>query len=84
MRGVERQDNSLFWQIDPWGNGNFYLRNAANQSEWHLHIKDNGGLSMSSNITKPQESQELSFREMDKIDDVEYSSVIVSRSCLDS
>jgi hypothetical protein len=79
MRGVKRQDNSMFWSIDPWGDGTFYLTNAANQSDWHLNVKDNGLMSLSSNITKPQDGQAFSFQELSgRVDDVKYSSVVVS------
>jgi hypothetical protein len=78
MRGVERQDDSMFWQIEPWHDGTFFLTNAANQSDWHLNIKDNGLMSMSSNITKPQDRQSFSFATLGTIDDVRYSSVVVS------
>jgi hypothetical protein len=80
MKDASIQDDSMFWQIDPWGDGTFFMTNANNGSDWHLNVKDNGRMSLSSNITQPQEGQQFSFERLDVIDDVRYSSVIVSIS----
>lgn len=63
MRNVTIADDSMFWSISPWGDGTFYLANAANGTDWHLQVRSNSLLSMSSNITVPQSGQRFSFNE---------------------
>ncbi|PVH77074.1 hypothetical protein DL98DRAFT_639151 [Cadophora sp. DSE1049] len=78
-RNVSVSDDSMFWRIGPWGDGTFWLSNGANGSEWRLTVKvPFTGVAMSSNITAPQDGQRFSFEQSDPIDDVAYSSVIVS------
>jgi hypothetical protein len=67
MRNVTLADNSMFWTITPWGDGTFFLANAANGTDWHLQVKSNSLLSMSSNITAPQSGQRFSFSEQGNI-----------------
>ena len=79
MRNVSVSDDSMFWKIGPWGDGTFWLSNGANGSEWRLAVKvPYPSLAMSSNITAPQNGQRFSFEQLDTIDDVAWSSVIVS------
>ena len=78
MLRADQQDDSMFWRIDPWGDGTFFLTNAANGSDWHLNIKDNALMTMDSNITKPQLGQRFSFATVGQIDNANYSSVVVS------
>ncbi|EPE36514.1 hypothetical protein GLAREA_08677 [Glarea lozoyensis ATCC 20868] len=80
MRDAEIQDDSMFWQIDPWGDGTFFMTNANNGSDWHLNVKDTGLMSLSSNVTQPQGGQQFNFGRLDAIDDVKYSSVILPPS----
>lgn len=75
MRNVTLSDNSMFWAISPWGDGTFYLTNAANGTEWHLNVKSNSLLSISSNITAPQSGQSFSFNEQGTINQAGFSSV---------
>jgi hypothetical protein len=78
MANYTFSDDSMFWQISPWGDGTFFFTNAANGSAWHLSVKGNSRMAMSSNITTPQDSQRFSFAQLDTVDDARYSSVIVS------
>lgn len=77
-------DDSMFWQISPWGDGTFYFTNAANGTSWHMYNKlpgqyPGGGLmAMTSNISMAQVGQEFSFSALGSVDDVAYSSVVVS------
>lgn len=80
MANYSISDNSMFWQIIPWGDGTFYFTNAANGTTWHLAIKPNSLMVMTSNITSPQDAQRFSFTQMGTIDDARFSSVVVSYS----
>lgn len=70
-------DNTVFWQFSNWGDDTWWLTNAQNGSDWHLNLKDNGLLTMSNNISAPQNGQRWSFGSIAKIDDKAYSSVAV-------
>lgn len=72
-------DESVYWNIKPWGDGTFYMTNAANGSSWHLGWH-NGLAILDSNITEPQPGQSWSFKPIKNatIDDSAYSSVNVS------
>lgn len=70
-------DDSVFWQFSAWGDDTWWLTNAQNGSDWHLNLKANGLLSMSNNVTAPQNGQRWSFGSIAKIDDKTYSSVAV-------
>lgn len=70
-------DDSMFWQISPWGDGTFFLTNAANGTAWHLLVKSNSLMAMSSNITFPQDGQSFSFNPLGTIDDDRFSSINV-------
>ncbi|TAQ87943.1 hypothetical protein B7494_g3734 [Chlorociboria aeruginascens] len=76
MTNSTLSDDSMFWQISPWGDGTFYFTNAANGTAWHLNVKGNTLMSMSSNITAPQAQQGFTFTQLDTIDNVKFSSVI--------
>jgi hypothetical protein len=71
-------DDSMFWKISPWGDGTFFFTNAANGTAWNLAIKPNSLMVMTSNISAPQDAQRFSFTQQGTIDDVRYSSVLVS------
>jgi len=77
MRNTTQSDDSMFWQIHPWGDGTFYFTNAANRTAWHLEVNSNSQMAMSSNITAPQDGQSFTFNQLDAINDSSYSSVIV-------
>jgi hypothetical protein len=70
-------DASIFWSIEPWGDGTFFLTNAANTTKWHLLRKGNGRIAMSSNITAPQNGQRFSFKTITAINDKKLSTVNV-------
>jgi hypothetical protein len=72
-------DGSTYWQISPWGDGTFFLTNAANGTAWHLLVKSNSLMAMSSNITLPQDGQSFSFNALGTIDDDRFSSINVHR-----
>ncbi|CZT03106.1 uncharacterized protein RAG0_09975 [Rhynchosporium agropyri] len=71
-------DDSIFWQIEPWGDGTWYLQNAQNGSAWHLQQKPNSLMAMSSNITTtpPRNGQRFSFKQLQPIQNASFSTVI--------
>jgi hypothetical protein len=77
MFNVTLVDNSMFWAISPWGDGTFYLTNAANGTAWHLQDKSNSLMSMNSNITAPQIGQSFSFTEKGDINSTDFSTVSI-------
>lgn len=74
-------DDSVFWQLSAWGDDTWWLTNAQNGTAWHLNLKDNGLLTMSNNISAPQNGQRWSFGSIASIDDKAYSSVAVRAEC---
>lgn len=78
MANSSVSDDSMFWKISPWGDGTFFFTNAANGSAWHLTLKSNSLMAMTSNITAPQNGQRFNFTQLGTIDDARFSSVIVS------
>lgn len=77
-------DASVYWSISPWGDGTWYMTNAANGTGYHLNREDgNGTLSIDANITAPQNGQRWGFKEITEINDSRFSSVNVRivRSC---
>ena len=77
MRNSTLSDDSMFWNISPWGDGTFFFTNAANGTAWHLDVKPNSIMVMSSNITAPQDRQRFTFNQLRIIDDESFSSVVV-------
>jgi hypothetical protein len=72
-------DDSVFWQISPWGDGTFFLTNKQNGTEWHLARKVKEALvAMDSNITSTPEGQRWGFEEVAEIENNAYSTVDVS------
>lgn len=69
--------NNVYWSIGSWGDGTWFLTNAANGTDFQLNRNGNGLLAMSSNITAPQNGQRWGFTTIDKIDDEKYSNVNV-------
>jgi hypothetical protein len=78
MRNATLGDDSILWQISPWGDGTFYMTNAANGTDWHLMMKLGSLMAMSSNITEPQNGQSFSFNLTGTINDARFSGVNVS------
>lgn len=77
MVSAVQADDSMFWNISPWGDGTFYFTNAANGTAWHLTVKSNSLMAMTSNISVQQDAQSFSFLQLGTIDDSSYSSVVV-------
>ncbi|KAF2715513.1 hypothetical protein K504DRAFT_422349 [Pleomassaria siparia CBS 279.74] len=77
-------DDSVFWNVTPWGDGTFYLTNKENGTDWHLNKKGDGGVSLSSNITLPQNGQRWSFAAIEPINDDSFATVDVSVGALRS
>ncbi|KAF2812570.1 uncharacterized protein BDZ99DRAFT_496960 [Mytilinidion resinicola] len=67
-------DTSMYWQIAPWGDGTFYMTNAANGTEWHLESEGNGHIVMSSD-GEARNNQAFSFKAMGEINDAVFSTV---------
>ncbi|KAK0115561.1 hypothetical protein ONS95_000163 [Cadophora gregata] len=76
MTNASIADSSMFWQIQPWGDGTFFMTNAANGTAWHLEKKRNSLMAMSSNITAPQDGQRFSFKQLGQIQNTNYATVI--------
>jgi hypothetical protein len=72
--------NNVYWSFNNWGDGTFFLTNAANGTTYHMNKRGDGIVSMSSNITAPQNGQRWNFAAIDKINDEKFSSVNVSLS----
>ncbi|KAH7374342.1 hypothetical protein BKA66DRAFT_572299 [Pyrenochaeta sp. MPI-SDFR-AT-0127] len=68
-------DTSAFWAINPWGDGTWYLSNAANGTNYRMNDKDGAVLAMSPNITAPQNGQRWHFKEITAINNEKYSSI---------
>lgn len=77
MRNSTLSDDSMFWNIILWGDGTFFFTNAASGTAWHLDVKPNSIMVMSSNITAPQDRQRFTFNQLRIIDDESFSSVVV-------
>lgn len=75
MRNHTLSDNSMFWQITPWGDGTFFFTNSANGTAWHLDVLLSALMAMSSNITAPQDGQRYSFTTLGAINDQAFSTV---------
>ncbi|KAL2070083.1 hypothetical protein VTL71DRAFT_14763 [Oculimacula yallundae] len=77
MTNASISDNSMFWKIKPWGDGTFFMENAANGSAWHLWEKPNTLMAMSSNITAPpQDGQRFAFKQSGQIQNASFSTVV--------
>ncbi|KAF2686253.1 hypothetical protein K458DRAFT_209728 [Lentithecium fluviatile CBS 122367] len=57
--------------VDPWGDGSFYLTNYENGSDWHLAERDTATV-MDSNVTEPQPGQKFPWATISAIDDEAY------------
>lgn len=80
MRKYTVLDESVFWIMDTWGDGTFHMSNLKNSTEWHLQKNPWGlgtSMSMSSNITAPQDGQRFKFKELADINDVAFSTIQV-------
>jgi hypothetical protein len=53
-------NNSVYWSFDAWEGSAWFLTNAANDDQ-RLNRQGNGLLSMSYNITAPQNGQRWEF-----------------------
>ncbi|KAG4432098.1 hypothetical protein IFR05_012427 [Cadophora sp. M221] len=77
MTNASLADDSMFWQVEPWGDGTFFFTNAANGSAWHLQLKPNSLMAMSSNITAPpRDGQRFSFKQLGQIQNTNFSTVV--------
>ncbi|KAL6707238.1 hypothetical protein ACN47E_004226 [Coniothyrium glycines] len=68
-------DASAYWTLSPWGDGTFYMWNAANTSDYRMMKKGSGTMAMSGNITAPQAGQRWQFDKIAEINDAQYSTV---------
>jgi hypothetical protein len=66
-------DDSMFWKIEPWGDGTYYFFNLANGSNWRLNVLDSGLMAMDSNITPAQSGEHFTFTSLSTIGDDGYS-----------
>ncbi|CAO2651592.1 Nn.00g041620.m01.CDS01 [Neocucurbitaria sp. VM-36] len=68
-------DASVYWTINPWGDGTWYFSNAANGTGYHLQKKDSGIMVMSPNVTAPQNAQRWKFKKITTINNDNYSKI---------
>lgn len=71
-------EDSMFWQIQPWGDGTYYFTNLANGTDWHLNVLDTGLLAMDSNIMSTQVGEHYTFTSLSTIGDSRFSTVSMS------
>ncbi|KAF2686252.1 hypothetical protein K458DRAFT_441817 [Lentithecium fluviatile CBS 122367] len=75
IRG-DLSDDSVYWQISPWGDGTFFLTNKKNGTDWHLGRKLKDGLiAMDSNTTSMPNGQRWSFQDVAAIKTTVFSTV---------
>ncbi|KAF1961903.1 hypothetical protein CC80DRAFT_436314 [Byssothecium circinans] len=67
-------DDSVYWKIEPWKDGTFFMWNKRNESSWHLG-KNASTVFMDSNITAPRNGQRLSFSAIKEINAKQFSTV---------
>jgi hypothetical protein len=77
LRNVSVSDSSMLWSIQPFNDGTFFMTNAANGSDWHLNVKSNSLMAMSSNLTAPQAGQHFEFTKLKEINNPKFSSISV-------
>lgn len=70
-------DETMFWQIEPWGDGTYYFSNLGNGSNWRLNLLDSGLMAMDSNITSAQSGEHFTFASLSTIGDDRYSTINV-------
>lgn len=75
-------DNSMFWQIEPWGDGTYYFSNLANGSNWRLNVLGSALMAMDSNITSEQAGEHFTFSSLSTIGDDRYSTINVRFSAI--
>lgn len=78
MANYNVTDDSMFWQVEPWGDGTYHFSNLANGSDWRLNVLDTGLMAMDSNITSAQSGEHFTFTSLSTIGDSRYSTVNVS------
>ncbi|KAF3767309.1 hypothetical protein M406DRAFT_328397 [Cryphonectria parasitica EP155] len=66
-------DDSMFWTIEPWGDGTYYFSNLANGTGWRLDTLVTALMAMNSNITSAQRGEQYTFTSIGVIDDSRYS-----------
>ena len=87
LRRYTWSDESALWQIEPDGDGFFYLSNAANGTNWRMSVLGSqagsnsaGWMAMDSNITGTQDGQSYIFPTggFDAVDDETWSTINAS------
>jgi hypothetical protein len=87
LRSYTWSDESALWQIEPDGDGFFYLSNAANGTNWRMSVLGSqagsnsaGWMAMDSNITGTQDGQSYIFPTsgFDAVDDETWSTINAS------
>ena len=77
MANYNVTDDSMFWQVAPWGDGTYHFSNLANGSDWRLNVLGTGLMAMDSNITSAQSGEHFTFNSLSTIGDSRYSTVNV-------
>lgn len=72
-------DDSIYWQVKPWGDGTFFFTNKKNGSDWHLAKKAGSDiLALDSNITSQPKGQMWNFEKIADIRTNKFKNVDVS------
>ncbi|KAF2493326.1 hypothetical protein BU16DRAFT_583444 [Lophium mytilinum] len=67
-------DAAMYWHFVPWGDGSFYMTNAANGTDWHLESEGDGHAVMSSD-SKARNNQAFVFKPLGEINDAAFSTI---------
>jgi hypothetical protein len=71
-------DATVYWSFGRWGDGTYWLSNAANTTDWHYDVSKTNAMKMSRDIAPPQADQRWNFEAVAVIDDSTYSTVDVN------
>ncbi|KAF2015493.1 hypothetical protein BU24DRAFT_450195 [Aaosphaeria arxii CBS 175.79] len=66
-------DSSIYWTIEPWGDGTFKMYNGANWTSWNLEKQGNGAAVLTSNTTVDRGGQRFSFNSIEPINQSRFS-----------
>lgn len=76
--GQNPVNDTIFWQIRAWGDGTYFLTNAANGRDWLLLADyDAARVAMVQNTTMPPLAFRLTFNQLGPIDNQSWYSHIV-------
>jgi len=78
IRG-SKSDESVFWEVSPWGDGTFFITNKRNGTGWHLARKPSNGLAvMDLNTPSEPQGEQWNFEQVGEVQTDEFSTLNVS------